>query len=344
MYSILRMCSFIIILSLFSCGKNSTEPNNDDPDPTGEKPKLKDVTTWMYQINGLDDGSSIDILAATDYPMLVLEPTDNIDGSEDFDTKGMLDKLRQNTDGSQRLLIAYIDIGEAEDYRTYWQSDWRPPVDNNPGNPDFIVTLDPDGWSGNYPVAYWDQRWKNIWLGTDGLIARWTRDGFDGVYLDWVEAWDDEFVQQRAEAAGIDPATAMLDFIEEIRSAGKSVKSDFIVIAQNAPYLLNEDPDYYAQVVDALAVEGTWFFGEGDALWPNPAGGDIQNPYTDEWRTANLLQQYNNFKQKGLPVFSVDYCLKQTNADFVYSEARKAGLIPLVTRVYLSRLTETPPD
>jgi len=44
-----------------------------------------------------------------------------------------------------------------------------------------------------------------------------------------------------------------------------------------------------------------------------------------------------------LPIFSVDYALNKDNVSMIYSEARSQGFIPLVTRVALSRLTETPP-
>jgi cysteinyl-tRNA synthetase len=262
---------------------------------------------------------------------------------EDFDTRGMVRTLQTRPDGSRRLVVAYVDIGEAEDYRVYWQDDWRPPTSDEPGDPDFIVTADPDGWSGNYPVAFWDPRWQRLWLGASGLVASLARDGFDGVYLDWVEAYDDETVAEVAEEQGVDPAGEMIQFIGDIRQAGQSVIPDFLVIAQNAPYLLDEDPDAYSQVIDALAVEDTWFSGEGDADWDDPEGGDQPNTDPEEWSTAGRLQQYRKYLARGLPVFSVDYCLKQSNADFVYQQARQSGLRPLVTRVALSRLTTTPP-
>jgi cysteinyl-tRNA synthetase len=305
---------------------------------------LMEAQTWMYQIQDLDRSGAIDALARSDYPLLVLEPTRTVAGVEDFDTRGMLAALRWRPDGEPRLLLAYVDVGEAEDYRTYWEEDWQPPTWFGPGNPDFIITVDPDGWSGDYPVAYWDPGWQEIWLGDDGLIAGLARDGFDGVYLDWIEAYDDDTVRAAAEEQDVDPGMEMLWFIEGIREAGQSVIPDFIVVAQNAPYLLDEDPDFYAEIVDALAMEDTWFMGEGDAEWNDPAGGDIPNDYTDDWSTGSLLEQYQEYLARDIPVFTVDYCLDVDNADFVYDEARRHGLRPLVTRVALSRLTETPPE
>jgi cysteinyl-tRNA synthetase len=174
-------------------------------------------------------------------------------------------------------------------------------------------------------------------------VAGLAQDGFDGVYLDWVEAYDDSVVLAGAARQGIDPEEAMMSFIEKIRQAGRSVREDFLVVPQNAPYLIDHDPARYVDLIDGLAVEDTWFSGTGDAEWDDPAGGDIPNENSDEYSTNNLLNQYKKYLQRGLPVFSVDYCLNPANAQRVYREARKAGLRPLVTRVALSRITSTPP-
>ncbi len=65
---------------------------------------------------------------------------------------------------------------------------WVAPTFWKRGNPSFLASQDPDGWSGFYPVAYWDKRWKDIWVGPNSIISELTKLGFDGVYLDWVEA------------------------------------------------------------------------------------------------------------------------------------------------------------
>ena len=54
------------------------------------------------------------------------------------------------------------------------------------------------------------------------IIDEVIKDGFDGVYLDWIVAFSDDAVIEAAEDAGIDPADAMLDFIEDIREYGRA--------------------------------------------------------------------------------------------------------------------------
>jgi len=298
--------------------------------------------TWMYQIQGLDEDGAVNALAASNYPLLVLEPGHNFSDSI-YPTAAIVSALHRTPDDQPRLLLAYIDIGQAEDYRDYWGTDWVAPTANQPGTPDFLITIDPDGWSGNYPVAYWRQKWKDIWLGGHGIIASLAAFGFDGIYLDWVEAYDDEKVIAAAVADAVDPKLEMILFIEELRAAGRAVDPDFLVIPQNAPYLIDAAPDRYAAAIDGLAVEDTWFHGDGDAQWNDPRAGDLHERHQEEWSTPNRLLQYQKYLSRGLPVFSVDYCISTTNAAQVYTDASAAGLRPLVTRVSLSAMTETPP-
>lgn len=334
---------FALLLILPAC--SGTSSDSSDSNGAGSVDRvalLKSVASWMYQIQELDASGAVGALAATDYQMLVLEPTyTNVD-QEDFDVVEMIQSLRIRPNGSHRLLIAYIDIGEAEDYRTYWGSDWVAPTATKRGSPDFLITIDPDGWSGNYPVAFWDSRWQELWLGENGLVAKLAKLGFDGVYLDWVEAYDNDRVKAKAEEDGVNAADAMVEFISQIRQAGRRVTSDLLVVAQNAPYLIDESTKGYASVIDALAMEDTWFRGEGDAEWDDPDAGDIPNDDADEFSTEGRLDQYKKYKDRGLPVFTVDYCIDDENAARVYRDSRANGLVPLVTRVSLSRLTETP--
>ncbi len=136
----------------------------------------------------------------------------------------------------------------------------------------------------------------------------------------------------------------MIQFVEQLGDAGRRLNKKFLVIPQNAPYLIEAAPDHYAATIDALAVEDTWFHGKGDAEWNDPDAGDLRERHADEWSTESRLRQYKVYHDRGLPVFSVDYCLSKRNAQLVYRKARNSGLIPLVTRVSLARMTETPPD
>jgi len=57
--------------------------------------------------------------------------------------------------GGKRTVLSYLSLGEAEDYRFYWEQDWRP------GHPTWLDRESPD-WSGDYKLRYWRPDWQAI--------------------------------------------------------------------------------------------------------------------------------------------------------------------------------------
>jgi cysteinyl-tRNA synthetase len=331
-------------LTVISCGEEDVL-NLDGVEKNSTFLNGIEVSTWMYQIQWLDENATIDELDNTQYDMLVVEPGFNF-VEDQFDVDYLVPSLKQKPNGDERILLAYIDIGQAEDYRTYWESTWVAPTATETGIPDFLITIDPDGWSGNYPVAYWDAAWQDIWLGTNGIIEQIANYGFDGIYLDWVEAYDDDKVREAAAADGVNPENEMMLFIEKMRNLGKSIKSDFLVVPQNAPYLLDANPSFYTSIIDALATEDTWFYGEGDVLWNDAEAGDLSggDRHAGDYSTTNRIAQSKKYLALGIPVFTIDYCISKENAHQTYINSYNNGFIPLVTRVPLTNITETPPS
>lgn len=77
-----------------------------------------------------------------------------------------------------------MSIGEAEDYRYYWDESWTV------GSPSWLKEENPE-WEGNYKVEYWDTNWQAIILGSENAYLDKIIDaGFDGVYLDIIEAFE----------------------------------------------------------------------------------------------------------------------------------------------------------
>lgn len=316
---------------------------------------LRSVKFWAYQIQQIDWPGAVDDLIGSKYDMLAVEPTrtDWSEGPNSFDTKGMVAGIKDSkahNNFHRKLVFAYIDIGEAEDWRWYWtwSKDWRP-GEPFPGDwPDFIVAPDPDGWEGNYPVAYWDKGWKDIVLygehtpGHDrrdyvSILDEVIKDGFDGVYLDWVEAYDDESVRRAARRAGVNPEEEMIRFISEIRDYGRESNPHFLVIQQNAADLSDGRPELF-DYVDAIAQEHLWYRGIATDDWDDVDGCDIPTPA--DW-TVDYLLHLSRYQNAGLPVFCCEYALKY--ASRAYQKAAGHGFIGYCTRVSLSRLTTTPP-
>lgn len=77
-----------------------------------------------------------------------------------------------------------MSIGEAEDYRYYWKEEWA----SNP--PSWLDAENPD-WEGNFKVRYWDTAWQDIIFGSDSsYMSKIINAGFDGVYLDIIDAYE----------------------------------------------------------------------------------------------------------------------------------------------------------
>lgn len=144
---------------------------------------LDNIKNFLYLINLSEFASKqsfINAVIATNYDLIILDYFFN---DEEWTTTE-LNKLRHKANGGERLVISYMSIGEAEDYRYYWQSNW------NSNSPEWLSNENPD-WAGNYKVKYWMQSWKEIIYGnTNSYLDKVIDIGFDGVYLDIIDAFE----------------------------------------------------------------------------------------------------------------------------------------------------------
>ncbi len=162
-------------------------PAYPDPpfDNTGsDVNSLTDAKNFLYLINPGNYATKTLFLAAilaTDYDIILIDLFDN--DNVEF-TSDEVASLKVKSNGGSRLVIAYMSIGEAEDYRYYWKKSWE----SNP--PSWLAGENPD-WAGNYKVRYWDESWQYIIYGNeDSYLAKILNAGFDGVYLDIIDAYE----------------------------------------------------------------------------------------------------------------------------------------------------------
>ncbi len=145
---------------------------------------LKDAQNFLYLINPGSYTSKTDFLAAmkgTNYDVIIVDLFFNETDELTFDD---VSSLKVKSNGGRRLVISYMSIGEAEDYRFYWQKEWKssPPAWMERENPD---------WPGNFKVRYWEEDWQDIIYGNDDSYLKKILDaGFDGVYLDIIDAYE----------------------------------------------------------------------------------------------------------------------------------------------------------
>ncbi|OGU16061.1 MAG: hypothetical protein A2X61_13175 [Ignavibacteria bacterium GWB2_35_12] len=302
---------------------------------------LNKVKFWAYQIQSQDENNSIQNLVDSKYELIVIDNPRTVVGKENYDNAADITQLKNSKgwNGENKIVVCYIDIGEVEDYRYYWKQDWRV------GNPDWIVANDPDGWDGNFPVKYWRQEWKNLMFGSDtSMIDMILADGYDGIYLDWVEAFEFEPVMNVASADGLNSRNEMIKFIEEIAQYCRTKKPGFLVIPQNATAIIyneNWEPDSLSQkyfnIIDAVAQENIWFDGDADPL------GQLGDIPEDAGLTLEYITNLSYFQNAGKPIFTVDYAQIPANVDSCYRAAKRLEFIEYVSLRQLDKLTDTPP-
>ena len=351
---------------LAACGSPSSDDESRDgapsspaaaPDRTPSEARLAEVRHWLYLIDVNLDPHTVDLIAASDYDMVVLDFIPSERNNTDYPMAEVVTRLQDAP--HPKLVVAYIDIGEAEDYRTYWRDGW------GIGNPEWIVGADPDGWEGNFPVAFWDDGWRDIWLAEDGYLQAILDAGFDGVYLDWVEAYSDENVVSIAEKDGVNPDDEIVFWVGDIAEFVRGQRPDSIVIGQNAAELAERDE--YLEIVDAIAQEQVWFDGGAD----NDPPGDCPLPRTDDdvdtddyldslsapcrryidgepdsplhVSSEEYLAYLTLAQSKGEIILTVDYALEQGNVDWVYETSRGMGFVPFVGNRALDRYVEPVP-
>jgi cysteinyl-tRNA synthetase, unknown class len=158
-----------------------SSPYNENSDDISN---LQDARNFLYLINPSEFAtkeSFIQAVSQTNYDAIIIDLFFH-DGSE-F-TSAEIEQLKSKLNGGSRLVICYMSIGEAENYRYYWQSDWStsPPTWLGEENPD---------WEGNFKVHYWDPSWQSIIYGNENsYLTKVLNAGFDGVYLDIIDAFE----------------------------------------------------------------------------------------------------------------------------------------------------------
>ncbi len=144
---------------------------------------LREAKNFLYLINPgsfPNKDTFLDAVRETNYDIIVID----LFYENTALTVSEVASLKTKADGGSRLIIAYMSIGEAEDYRYYWQREWEidPPL--------WLAGENPE-WSTNYKVQYWNKDWQNIIYGKDNsYLKKILVVGFDGVYLDIIDAFE----------------------------------------------------------------------------------------------------------------------------------------------------------
>ena len=269
---------------------------------------LSEIRSWAFQLQNVDPVE----IKLSPYDLIVIDYGFDRRNATAF-PREVVDLMRHRSDGRKRRILAYLSIGEAENYRYYWQDNWLavPPGWLRPENPD---------WPGNYVVQYWDPGWQAILYGSPhAYLDRILAAGFDGVYLDGAEKFE-QWVSTRPSAA-----SDMVDLIGAIASYGRAHRSDFLIIPQNGDRLL--DNLRFVEMIDGFARE--------DLLY-NETEDQVRNP------PASILESLRRMRPvvaAAKPILVIEYTTDPRLAASVLRELKELGLIGYVGRRDLKRLS-----
>lgn len=289
--------------------------------------RLAAVKDYAYLLQIGD--TSMASLAATDYDLLVIDYSRDGSAATELTPQDIA-----TLKASGKVVLAYLSIGEAEDYRYYWQPAWgqNPPAWLGPTNPD---------WAGNYKVRYWHPGWQSIMYGTaagstKAYLDRIIDQGFDGIYMDIVDA----FYYWSTNAGGKERTRQqarqdMVTFVANLRNYARVTRGrpDFLVFPQNAQSIIYNDDEtavdavgqQFLSVIDGIGNEDVWY-DELNAqannereyiltlleIYRTAPPGRLVLDVDYVWNPANPnansnKNRYNDFKQRALAAGIVSY-------------------------------------
>ena len=258
------------------------------PFPSVRPPLVKN---WRYQLQNINPAE----IANSSADLVVIDSS----GDDAPFSKAQVERMKQKPDGSRRVVLSYMSIGEAETYRWYWSqrsSSWL-----GPENPK---------WRGNYGVRFWDPAWQEIIFSyTDRILAA----GFDGVYLDKVDEF--ESMGHRED---------MVEFVARIAARAKSHRSDFLVISQNGDQLLSDTK--FRRAIDGFAREDLFYGEDSDGARNGPSS------------IRESVRRLKMLAAEGKPVFVVEYPRNDEQAKTARREISEQGFIGLMARRSLNAL------
>jgi cysteinyl-tRNA synthetase len=257
---------------------------------------LAQVRAWGCQYQNVEPG----VIAASDLDLIVIDPSLN-DDSGLFVTRETCRSMQRRPDGSRRIVLGYLCVGEVDTKRWYWPAAWRRNA------PDWVGPENP-AWPGSRSVQYWNDEWQELVFARDGsMLDRIMDAGFDGVFLDRVDGYGDW---------GTKPATldAMAALVVGIAQRARRRDPGFIVMMQNAEHILR-----HVNLVDAIDAHSK------ESLLTGLSGPESRNKEQDiDWSLGYL----GPLQKQGIPTFDTEYVVTPALQDWAQARLAELGFKP----------------
>ncbi len=201
------------------------------------------------------------------------------------------------------IRLAYLSVGEAENYRAYW-----PRVQDQP----WVLEENPN-WKGNFLVDVRNPAWlETLFLEIETTILK---GGFQGLFLDTLDSglYLESLEGNRYPGA----KNAVIGIIKAIRER----YPDLLLISNNGFEMLED----LGPLLDGALAEDLYSMPDFSS------GGYKPVPREDrDFKVSHLSAVKKRFK---LPVFTLDYLEdpESPEAARISRELRKLGFIPRIT-------------
>lgn len=256
---------------------------------------LKSVKRWFILLNYDPSSKKIDTAAFSGFDMAILDP----------DSHPELDKLPRNL-----ILIAYLSVGEAEDYRSNWDKikgkSWLAGENKN--------------WKGSYFIDPRSEEWKRLLI--DETIPAIIKKGFKGLMLDTL---DTSIMLEEADPKKYGGANrAMADLVRAIHERYPGL----LLISNNGFSILPE----ISPVLSGMLAESI------NTTIDFEANKYIKNTEADKEQKVRMLTEMK--ERYALPVFVIDY-VSQDDKPAVADAAKKdreLGFVPYIAEKELDKI------
>ena len=277
--SLVLSMPLLVLLSLASCSTLT--------DPSSPEPPARVAAVESFAVYFADPWR--DTLATFD--LVILDP----------DNRSAREIRRLQAAGAQS--IAYVNLGEAETYRYFWDQ-----VDD-----DWLLGPNPN-WPNHYYVDARAEGWRRLLL--DTVIPNIMDTGFDGLFFDMVDT----------TLPGLHPETrpGMIQLMQEIRRA----YPERLLLMNNGLFLIDD----VAPLIDALVVENVFTRYDFDN------NRYVRTATAERERLVNRLHSART--EYGLRSFLLNYAEAGTSPDRAYAlqRAQKARLLTFVSTVELDTI------
>jgi len=204
--------------------------------------------------------------------------------------KGKISKAEVTDLLVTKTILAYLSIGEAENYRDYWKKDW------NKKKPIWIGNENPL-WKGNYAIKdISNLDWLNI---VKAELDKIIDAGYSGVLLNGAFTY--------AEIGTPEARKNMIDFVIAISTYAKTRNKDFYVFVQDSEELVTDD--LYLKSIDGILKQDLVY------SWKSDGNKGPRNPITEIKKSLDYL---NKVKQARKDVLVVEYV-----SDDLWIDAKK---------------------